>query len=80
MTVKYVKPVKVGDRLKFIGKVVRDKGRLYFTEGVAQSESGDIYATATGKYIEEGDDLKDILMQSASEKWLYDSQPLKKFS
>lgn len=68
MTVKYLKPVKVGDRLKFIGKVVRDKGRLFFTEGVAQSETGDIYATATGKYVEAGADLKEILMQSASEK------------
>lgn len=68
MTVKYVKPVKVGEKLIFTGKVTKAKGRLFFTEGVAQSETGEIFATATGKYVEAGNELKEILMQSASDK------------
>lgn len=67
MTVKYIKPVRVGEKLVFKGKVTKEKGRLYFTEGVAQSENGEIFATATGKYIKAGDELKETLMQSSSD-------------
>jgi acyl-coenzyme A thioesterase PaaI-like protein len=64
MTVKYKLPVKVGERLKFIGIVRKEKGRLFFTEGSAVGEDGIVYATATGKYILATDELKEQLMKS----------------
>jgi uncharacterized protein (TIGR00369 family) len=64
LTVRFHKPVRVGDRIKFVGRVTQRKGRIYLTEGTAASESGDIFASATGKYIEAKADLKDQLLQS----------------
>lgn len=64
MTVKYKLPVKVGEKLRFIGIVTKEKGRLFFTEASAVGEEGVVYATATGKYVLAKDDLKDQLMKS----------------
>ena len=64
MTVKYKIPVKVGEKLKFIGIVIKEKGRLFFTEGSAVGEDGTVYATATGKYVLATDELKNQLMKS----------------
>ena len=66
MTVKFLAPVLIGAKIKFTGRVVKHKGRLYFTEGFAVGSDGQIYATATGKYIEAGDELKQQLMKSTS--------------
>ena len=64
MTVRFYKPVKTGDKLFFKGRVVRNKGRVYFTEGEVKRTNGDILASATGKYIEAGEELKNQLMKS----------------
>lgn len=64
MTVKYLKPVRVGDKLKFSGKVIKTKGRLFMTEGEVSDDSGNIYASASGKYIEAKDDLRETLLKS----------------
>jgi len=44
--------------------VVKNRGRIFHTEGKALAENGDILAEASGKYIEAGNDLKDNLMKS----------------
>ena len=64
ITVKFIRPVKTGERVKLTGKVTANKGRLYFTEGQAVDPEGKPFATATGKYIEARPDLKKILVQS----------------
>ena len=64
MTVKFLKPVWVDRKVRFTGKVVKNRGRIYLTEGKAISENGEVLAEASGKYIEAGADLKDILMKS----------------
>lgn len=61
MTVKYKRPVKVGDRLKFTGRVESSKGRIYYTVGEVTDETGNLFATATGKYLEAKSDLKESL-------------------
>ena len=66
MNIRFFKPVMVGDKVRFTGRVVRNKGRVYFTEGEAADLTGDLYATATGKYIEAGGDLKDTIRDSTS--------------
>ncbi|MBN1212448.1 MAG: PaaI family thioesterase [candidate division Zixibacteria bacterium] len=62
--IKFIKPVKTGDKIKLTGRVTRTKGRLYFTEGAALDENGEPFAEATGKYLEARPELKEILVQS----------------
>ncbi len=64
MTVRFVAPVKTGDKLTFTGRVTKSKGRMYFTEGKATGEDGQVFASATGKYIEARPELKQVLVQS----------------
>lgn len=64
MTVRFKKPVYTGDKLKFTGWITNNKGRIYFTKGEVVNQSGEICATATGKYIEAKPDLKDRLLES----------------
>lgn len=64
MTVRYIKPVNTGDKLKFTGWVVKNKGRLYFAEGEVINQAGEICASASGKYIKAGPSLKDRLLES----------------
>lgn len=63
MNIRFLKPVMVGDKVRFTGRVTRSKGRVYFTEGEATGPNGDTFATATGKYIEAGGELKDMLRE-----------------
>lgn len=66
LTVRYFLPVRVGEKVRFVGKVTRQKGRVTFTEGEATGAEGQVFATATAKYVEAGADLKDQLMKSVS--------------
>ncbi len=64
MTVRYRLPIRTGDIIRFVGKVVSHKGRLYSTEGEAVGKDGQVYATASGTYLEAKPDLKADLRQS----------------
>ncbi|MEW6413468.1 MAG: PaaI family thioesterase [Candidatus Zixiibacteriota bacterium] len=64
LTVRYLLPVRVGERVRFTGRVIKTKGRVTFTEGVAMGENDQVYATATGKYIEADPNMKNELMKS----------------
>lgn len=64
ITIKFIRPVRTGDRIKLTGRVITKKGRLYLTEGQAVDGDGKAFATATGKYIEARPGLKEILVQS----------------
>jgi acyl-coenzyme A thioesterase PaaI-like protein len=64
LTVKYYKPVKINQKLKFEGWLEKHKSRLYITSGAAYDENGDKVATAAGKYIEAKGDTRDSLLGS----------------
>lgn len=65
MSVRFLHPVKVGDTLKLVGRITKQKGRVFLTEGSAQSrDGGTVYATATGKYIEASPDMQERLRES----------------
>ncbi|MCP4685082.1 MAG: PaaI family thioesterase [bacterium] len=64
MTVRYHRPVAVGDKLNFAGRVTRCKGKIYFTEGEVTGDDGAKYASATGKYIEAKPELAARLAES----------------
>jgi uncharacterized protein (TIGR00369 family) len=65
MTVRYIKPVRIGERIRFIGRIISHRGRHYTTEGEAVGEDGARYATATGIYLEAKSGLKQELITSA---------------
>ena len=64
MTVRYQKPVGIGVELTFTGEIVDQKGRIYLTAGKVSDDSGTVYATATGKYLEAKPDLQARLKES----------------
>ncbi|MFZ5981053.1 MAG: PaaI family thioesterase [Candidatus Zixiibacteriota bacterium] len=64
ITVKFIRPIQTGDRVKLTGRVTTRKGRLYLAEGQAVDGEGKPFATAAGKYIEARPELKKILVQS----------------
>lgn len=64
ITIRFREPVRIGDQVRFVGRITRCRGRMFTTEGEAISESGSVLASATGKYIETKGDLKQSLLQS----------------
>ncbi len=64
MTVRYRLPIRTGDKVRFVGKVISNKGRLFTTEGEAVGEDGTLYASASGTYLEAKLTLKETLLQS----------------
>ncbi len=51
MTVRYKKPVPIGEKLEIQGRVTLHRGRFIKTEGVLKSQKGEILATATASYF-----------------------------
>ncbi len=65
LTTKYLVPVTTGQTIAFEGRVLKRRGRLFLTEGKATTDSGDMVASATAKYIEIADTpLRDQLVSS----------------
>ncbi len=67
MTVRFFKPVPVGEKLRFVGKIVKTRGRMFITESEATGEDGTVFARATGKYIEARGPLKQSLVKSTEQ-------------
>lgn len=68
LTVRFRQPVKTGGKLKLVGRLLRSKGRVYFTEGEATGPDGEVYATAQGRYVAAKADLRAVLTQSIDPK------------
>jgi uncharacterized protein (TIGR00369 family) len=64
MTVRFKRPVKTGERIRFSGRIVSHKGRVYYTEGEALGEDDRPCAVATGICVEAKPGLKEQLIQS----------------
>ncbi|MBU2534531.1 MAG: PaaI family thioesterase [Alphaproteobacteria bacterium] len=64
MTVRYHTAVRTGDKIRFSGRLIGNKGRLFITEGEAVGDDGKPFATATGKYVEAREDFKAELQKS----------------
>lgn len=63
MTVRYHRPVRVGERVICRGWVTQQKGRAWFTEATAVNGEGQPLASATGKYIQALAEFRDELMK-----------------
>jgi acyl-coenzyme A thioesterase PaaI-like protein len=64
MTVRYRQPVFCGDRLHLEGRQTGHKGVVFFTEGTAVNQNGEVVATATGKYVRPKQELGEKLLES----------------
>lgn len=64
LTIRFKKPIRIGDKVRFTGRILNQKSRLYSTEGEASGPDGQIYATASGSYIEARPELKRDLLDS----------------
>lgn len=70
MTVRFLRPIAIGQELTFIGKVTATKGRMFLTEGEVVDAEGEPFATATAKYIKARPELEDRLRLSLTENLL----------
>lgn len=52
LTVKYLRPARTGTTLRFTGRVVASKGRLFKAVASVSDPSGTIIAEAEGKFLE----------------------------
>ncbi len=64
MTTRFRKPVYTGDTIIFEGKETGHKGSVYFAEGRALNQHGEIVANATGKFVKPRSELADRLLDS----------------
>ncbi|MFH1699972.1 MAG: PaaI family thioesterase [Candidatus Zixiibacteriota bacterium] len=64
MTVRFKRPVYIGDKLRFEGYKTGTRGPVYLTEGKAINQNDDIIAEASGKYIAPKSELADRLQDS----------------
>lgn len=56
MTVRYRKPVPIGQKVKIVGRLMADHGRMLEAEGEAVLEDGTVAVTAGGKFVPLGED------------------------
>ena len=62
MTCRYKKAVPIGQELRLVGRLTRQRGRLFETSGEIRSPDGILYATATGKYLEVPEAVRETLL------------------
>ena len=64
MTVKFKRPAKTGQKLRFTGTIVDEHRRITRTVGSAVNEEGQEVATAKATYLEAKGNLKSALVDS----------------
>jgi uncharacterized protein (TIGR00369 family) len=51
LTVRFVKPVAIGERVRVMGRVAQERGRLVATEGRIEGPDGAAIAQATARFL-----------------------------
>ena len=64
MTVRFMVPIRTGDKFVCRGRIVGQKGRLFLTTAEALGEDGTVYAKAEAKFLEAKSELRDELSGS----------------
>jgi len=68
LNIRFHKIVSIGSKLNFMGRLEKQRGRLYLTYGEAKNEMGETVASASGKYLEVKDDKKSMLLESLDDE------------
>jgi uncharacterized protein (TIGR00369 family) len=66
LAVKFKRPAKTGQKVRFTGKIVDENRRIIRTVGSAVNEEGQGVATAKATYLEAKGDLKSALTDSVA--------------
>ena len=61
--IRYRQPAPIGRPIRFVGTLVRDRGRALELEGFAQLEDGTVVAEASGLYMRVPQELRDSLQR-----------------
>ena len=67
ITIRYLLPVRTGQKFRCEGRIVSHKGRLFHTTGLAIGEDGTIFAKAEARFLEVKPDFEKELKGSLSE-------------
>lgn len=51
LEIRFHSPIRIGERVKIEGRIVKHRGRLYITEGVVLHDDGTTAAEATAKMM-----------------------------
>ncbi|MFH1282306.1 MAG: PaaI family thioesterase [bacterium] len=51
MSIRYIKPIYIGDTLEIMGEIIDKKKNLVYTRGIIKTKSEEIAAKATGRSI-----------------------------
>ena len=65
--IRYRQPAPVGVPLRFVGTLVRDRGRALELQGFAQLEDGTVVAEASGLYMRVPEELRASLERQIAE-------------
>jgi acyl-coenzyme A thioesterase PaaI-like protein len=65
--IRYREPAPIGETLRLVGSLVRDRGRALEVEGFAQLPDGRIVAEVTGLYMRIPDEMREPLEQQIAE-------------
>lgn len=63
MTVRFKKPVRVGDRLSLEGRLVEDKGRFLLAEGKITNQDQEVVAAGEGKFFRAKGEMEKLLTE-----------------
>jgi len=62
--VKFLKPVRIGERLFLEGKVIKEKEKIFVAEGKAWNSKGERVATGKGKFFKVKEEMQEDLKES----------------
>jgi uncharacterized protein (TIGR00369 family) len=51
LTIRFIKPVKIGDKITLLGEILKDRGRVVEAKSEIIDSSGVLLANATGKLV-----------------------------
>lgn len=62
--VKFIKPVKIGEKLFLEGRVTGEQKKIFTAEGTASNSKGEIVAAGKGRFFKVTEEMKESLEQS----------------
>lgn len=62
--VKFLKPVRIGEKLFLEGKVTGEQKKIFTAEGKVRNSKGEIVATGKGRFFKVTEEMKETLEQS----------------
>ena len=62
--VKFLKPVRIGERLFLEGKVIKEKEKIFVAEGKVWNSKGERVATGKGKFFKVKEEMQEVLEEN----------------